>query len=575
MLVLAAVLPPLAMAMPLVEKRLIDGVVLAKRLDLLPETLAIYGGLWLLITTIHVVSAPLRVYVEERLLMQLRQRLLVHCEKLSIAFSREEHSGRTMSLFSNDVPSVASLFSTTALGGVGAAVAMVIGAVLMFSMNWQLALVAGVAPPLVAGIAALATRPLRPASRKVQEKTAELTERLQENLEGIREIVAFGREPVQKQRFTATLRELLSLRMRMTFMDTAIQSGQSVFSLVVTLAVVGYGGYLVIQGETTLGTLVAMRSLFGYVFQSAGQLISLVSSVQKSLGAADRVFAMLDEEPRVREASGARDLHRIEGAISFSCVSFGYQPDRLVLNNVTFDANPGEMIALVGPSGAGKSTMMSLVSRFYDPTEGCILLDGVDLRELTIVGLRRHIAMVFQDTFLFATSVRENIAIGLDGAGEAQIIAAAHAANAWEFIETLPQGLDTYVGERGFHLSEGQKQRIAIARALLRDPRILILDEPTSALDARSEHLLQGALENLVRHRTTFVIAHRLVTVQRSDRILVLEGGRIVEQGSHAELMRARGLYRELFDLQFAGNLPVIDGARAAAGGATLAVTPS
>jgi len=208
-------------------------------------------------------------------------------------------------------------------------------------------------------------------------------------------------------------------------------------------------------------------------------------------------------------------------------------------------------VALVGPSGAGKSTLASLIVRFYDPTAGCVRLDGVDVRRLTLDGLRRQTAVVFQDTFLFATTVRENIAFGNETAPEDAVVAAARASHAWEFIKDLPKGLDTQVGQRGVQLSEGQKQRLAIARALLRDPRILILDEPTSALDARSEHLLQAALETLMAGRTTFVIAHRLATVERADRILVLEGGRVVEQGTHTELLRGHGLYRELHDLQF------------------------
>jgi ATP-binding cassette, subfamily B, bacterial MsbA len=263
------------------------------------------------------------------------------------------------------------------------------------------------------------------------------------------------------------------------------------------------------------------------------------------------VYAFLDEKPRVQELAGATPLGVVRGAITFEHVCFGYTPERPVLTDVSFRAQPGEIIALVGPSGAGKSTLASLIGRFYDPSEGRVLLDGTDVRTLTLDGLRKQIGMVFQDTFLFANTVRENIAFGLEQAQDVDIVAAARAAHAWEFIQRLPRGLDTPVGQRGVQLSEGQKQRMAIARALLRDPRILILDEPTSALDARSEYLLQAALDTLMRGRTTFVIAHRLATVQRANRILVLDEGRIVEQGTHAELLRGGGLYRELHDLQF------------------------
>jgi subfamily B ATP-binding cassette protein MsbA len=543
MLVLVALTPLVGVGMPLVERQLIDGVVGARPL---------YVALWLLSTIFLLFGTTLRTYLDERVTMRLRQALFARSQALSVAFAKQEHSGRTMSLFVNDVPSMAGVFSTTTTGLVGSLVTLVIGIVVMFSLSWQLAIAAGVLPPLVAGAAWVMTGPLRPAARRAQEKAAELTQRLQENLAGMREVVAFARERSQGLRFTTTLRELLRLRMRVTLMDTAIQTGQLLFSLSVTLVILGYGGYLVIQGHTTLGTVIAMRSLFGMVWQPAGQLGGIISSIQKSLGAADRVYAFLDETPRVRDNPGARMPDRIEGAVAFEHVSFGYRPEQIVLRDISLAAHPGEVVALVGPSGAGKSTLASLIARFYDPTEGRVLLDGTDLRDLPLEGLRGPIGMVFQDSFLFAGTIRENILFGRESATEGEVIAAARAANAWEFVDQLPAGLDTPVGERGVQLSEGQKQRLAIARALLRNPRILILDEPTSALDARAEHLLQTALENLMRGRTTFVIAHRLATVQRADRIVVLDAGCIVEQGTHAELLGRKGLYRELYDLQFA-----------------------
>ncbi|HET8626901.1 MAG TPA: ABC transporter ATP-binding protein, partial [Thermomicrobiales bacterium] len=418
----------------------------------------------------------------------------------------------------------------------------------------QLAVVTGILPLGVAGIGTVLTRPLRAAARRVQEKVAEVVQRVHENLAGLREVVAFGRGASQYRQFATTLEDLLRLRMRVTYMTSTLQTGQTLFGLLVTLVILLYGGYLVIQGRTTVGTLIAMRTLFGLVIYPAGQFLGLFATVQKSLGAADRIYAFLDEIPEVEDPPGAAEPAGVAGAVAFDRVSFGYAPGRPVLRDVSFAARPGELVALVGPSGAGKSTLMSLLARFYDPTAGRVTLDGVDLRDLTLAGLREQIGIVFQDTFLFADTVRANVAFGREGADGAAVVAALRAANAWEFVEALPDGLDTVVGERGARLSEGQKQRLAIARAFLRDPRILILDEPTSALDARSEHLLQAALDALMRGRTTFVIAHRLATVRRADRILVLDGGRIVEQGTHEGLLGADGLYRELHDLQFGGR---------------------
>lgn len=551
LLLLTVAQPPLALLLPLLERHLIDGVVLARRIDGLLPTIGLYAGVWLAVTTVQVAGGLLRTYLTERMGVDIRRRLFAHCDALALAFSQREHSARTMTLFVSDAPVLAGLGSSTLLGGVASVLTVLIATSFMFGLNWQLALIVGIVPPLVAGAAAVITRPLRPAAKRVQEKAAELNERLQENLAGIREVVAYGRERSQGTLYGRTLGELTRLRMRLTYMDTAFQTGQTVFSLTVTLVMLGYGGYLVLQGQITLGSLFAVRTLFSYVFGALGQLFGLVSGLQRSLASAERVYGFLDEEPRVRELAGAQPPRNVSGEVAFEGVSFGYSPERTVLRDVSFTARPGEVVALVGPSGAGKSTLASLIVRFYDPTAGCVRLDGVDVRSLTLEGLRRQTAVVFQDTFLFATTVRENIAFGNEAAPEDAVVAAARAAHAWEFIKDLPKGLDTQAGQRGVQLSEGQKQRLAIARALLRDPRILILDEPTSALDARSEHLLQAALETLMAGRTTFVIAHRLATVERADRILVLEGGRVVEQGTHAELLRGDGLYRELHDLQF------------------------
>ena len=542
---------PLAFVMPLLEKRLIDDVVLPRQLDLLPPLVASYAGLWLVSSAAGLVAGVLRTYLVEKLARGLRHRLFVHCELLSVSFSHREHSARTVSIFFNDVPLAVGLVGSTLVAALNSGVALAIGAVVLVSLSWQLAVVGAVLPPLVGGVALVFTRPLRPATRRAQEKVAELAQHLQESLAGLREVVAFGCEQAQSLRFGIVLGELLRLRMRVALMEGAMGAGSSVFSLIVSLVVVGYGGYLVIRGDASLGTLVAMQTLFSLLFPPLRQLVGLGGAIQKALGAAERISTFLETRPQVQQRPGALAPLEVTGTITCDAVGFAYQPDRPVLHNVSFTAHAGELVALVGPSGAGKSTLVSLLARFYEPTSGRVLLDGTDVRDLSLAGLRRHIGMVFQDTFLFATTVRANLALGRPEASTEELIAAARAAHAWEFIERLPHGLDSEVGERGVRLSEGQKQRLAIARALVRNPRILILDEPTAALDARSERLLQAALDNLMRGRTTLVIAHRLATIRRADRILVLDGGRIVEQGSHAQLLAQDGLYRELFDAQF------------------------
>ena len=551
-LLAVSVISPLVMlALPLVEKQIVDDAILGHQLHRLPLLGAWYAGFWILSLLLGTLSTLLNTYLGEQIWLDLQHRLFKQSERLSLAFSHREHSGQTMALFQNDAPVLGGLLGSTTTSALSTIVVLLVSSILMFGLSLQLALAVAVVPAVVAGLALIVTRPMRPAMRRAQEQAAALTERLQENLAGVREVVAFGREQSQGERFVAALRQAVRLHMRLTYMDAGFQAGQSLFSMAITLAVLGYGGYLVAQGKTTLGALFAIRTLFSYLYVHLGRLFGLVNGVQKSLASAERVYAFLDKEPRVVERPAARPLLDCRGEVVFEGVSFSYRKDQEVLHQVSLAARPGELVALVGPSGAGKTTLAGLIARFYDPDSGRVLLDGTDVREFTLHGLRSQIGIVFQDTFLFATTIRENIAFGREGATEAEIVAAARAAHAWEFIERLPEGLDTPTGERGAQLSEGQKQRLSVARVLLRNPRILVLDEPTSALDARSEHLLQAALTALTRGRTTFVIAHRLSTIRRADRILVLDEGRIVQQGTHTELLGRPGLYRELCLLQF------------------------
>ena len=470
LVLLTAAIPPVVVGLPLAEKQLIDNVFLAHRPDQLIELLLVYAGLWSFATFANIGRSTLGSYQEELVSQRLRQRLLTQAANLSLAYWHREHTGRMTALFHNDVLRLAGLFSATVVAGLSCIFGAVLGGIVMFELNWQLAIVTVLAPLLAVGGSVVVTRPLRPLALQGQEKAAELTERLEENLSGLREIVAFGREALREGQFATTLQDLLRLRMRLTLFNTAFGVGQSLLSFVVFLAIIGFGGYLVLNGRTTLGTLMAMRVLFEQTFIAVKQLFGLSRDIQTALASAERVYAFFDEQPQVRDCPGASEPSEVRGALTFDSVSFGYEPGNAILDRVTLEVQPGEVVALVGPSGAGKTTLVSLISRFYDPTSGRVLLDGIDLRNLRLAALRAEIGVVFQDTFLFSASIGDNIAFGRPEASLAEVITAARQANAWEYIERFPAKLDTRVGQRGVQLSEGQKQRIAIARALLRDP---------------------------------------------------------------------------------------------------------
>lgn len=364
-------------------------------------------------------------------------------------------------------------------------------------------------------------------------------------------VQAFTAEPLEARTYADLIGASFKVALRRARIR-AIFNPVVFFAMFTAIGIVlWYGGRLVIAGELTPGQLVAFLVYTFSVAGAVGAFSGLFSQFQEALGASSRIFELLDEKSDLPEPANPLKLGSVRGEVRFEQVSFGYGERGVVLEDVSLAAQPGEVVALVGPSGAGKSTLISLIPRFYDPTAGRILLDGVDIRDLTLYDLRSNIALVPQETQLFSGTVAENIRYGKPGASDAEVIEAAKAANAHEFITSFPDGYATIVGERGIKLSGGQRQRVAIARALLKNPRILILDEATSSLDSESEALVQEALEVLMQGRTTFVIAHRLSTIRSADKIVVLEAGRIVQQGTHQELLAAGGLYKELYELQF------------------------
>jgi len=494
-------------------------------------------------------------FVGERIVVDLREQLYAHMVNLPLSFFIQRRVGELVSRLSSDVTVMRTVLTNNLNTLLQQTFIMIGSIVIMLVLNWRLTAFILVLAPAIVALGAAFGFSLRRISTRIQDELASVTTVVDEVFQGIREVKSFVRERYEIGRYNQALsrafRAALSLlRVRSLFGPLAAFMGFGGIALVLW-----FGGREVLEGRLTGGELIAFLIYGLTVAGSLGALVGLYTQFQEALGATRRVFQILDEQPNIVDAPDAAVLEDADGRITFENVRFTYDGRRDVLRGVTLDIAAGEIIALVGPSGAGKSTMFNLIPRFYDVTEGRLCVDGHDVRALTQASLRAHIGIVPQETLLFGGTIRENIRYGRLDASEAEIIAAAQAANAHDFIAEMPDGYDTIVGERGVRLSGGQRQRVAIARAILKDPRILLLDEATSSLDSESERLVQDALERLMQGRTTVIIAHRLSTTKIAHRIAVLDQGEIVELGTHDELMRRDGLYAKLYSMQFRQDL--------------------
>jgi len=488
--------------------------------------------------------------VSQRTAYDIRNTLYDKLQRLSFAFHDQAQTGELMSRATADVEAIRMFLGRGLLGVFGISILSIGISYLLISLNWTLALLTLPFLFVVGWRVVIVSRRLRPIWLKIQQLMARLGTILEENLTGVRTVKAFAHEQQESKKFSAQATLLYDEHISATRLR-ALNIPIMMFAITIPIAVIlWYGGRQVIAGNLTIGGVIQFILYLGMMAMPVRNLGFITNIFSRAVSAGQRIFEILDTESAVQEKPGAMELNGVKGEVHFENVSFSYDSVAPILRNVSFNVQPGELVALVGGLGSGKSTIAHLIPRFYDVSSGGITIDGIDVRDVTLDSLRRNVGIVQQNTFLFSATIRDNIAYGTVNADMEHIVAVAKAAQLHDFIESLADGYETWVGERGVTLSGGQKQRLVIARTLLINPRILIMDDSTSSVDAETEHLMRQAMDKLIKGRTTFIITHRLSIIKNADLILVLKDGQVVERGRHSELIAANGFYQQIYESQ-------------------------
>lgn len=551
-LLCAVLVTALELVPPWLIKIVIDDVIGAQRPELLSWVIAGLLGVYALKNLFASLRIRFNNTLEQRVVHELREQVFAALQRLSVSYYESRSTGEIMSRVSNDTEHVERIFIDGLEGMLTASLTLAGITVMLFVLNWKLALLSMLPIPLLVVSATIFTRRVHGYYHEIRRHAADMNAYLQDALSGIRETMGFNRQSHEQRRFGALSRRYSDSNLKAMCLWSVYSPGMVFVGGLGTLLILWYGAGEVLGGALTVGELVMFLAYLSLFYVPINQIHSVNHMLQHALAASERIFDILDAVPDVCDRPGvAAPCDRLDGAVRFEGVSFHYRPDVPILHRLSLDVKPGERIALVGPSGAGKSTILKLLMRFYDVTEGAVLLDGHDLRDLPLAFLRSQIGFVQQEPFLFNGTVRENIAYGDLAAGQDRIEEMAKAARAHDFVMALPEGYETWLGERGVKLSVGQKQRVSIARVLLKNPPIVIFDEATSNIDTETEVKIREALGVLTQGRTTFIIAHRLSTLHDVDRILVVNRGRIVEEGAHETLLARGGLYAGLYEAQF------------------------